>query len=616
LRSEPLTAFREPRSSVLSRWLIPLASAIPLALAVWLWIGSLSEFDLSRMTDIGLISILPARYLLAIGFITVGFVLALRQETLKDPLLFLYLAGLIFMLHGTPQLIYGTLRYSWAWKHVAIIDYIQRHASVDPGITYLNIYHNWPGFFTLNTLLTEIAGLPSAITYAGWAPVFFNLIDLGAILLIFRSFTGDQRLTWLGAWIFFLGNWIGQDYFSPQALTYFLYLVVLAVVLNFFHDAEMPSRQIVMHFLRLDRVRWLNPPVAEPMGARQPLLSTSAPYQRVGLILMVILILVAIASSHQLTPLMLIVGLTCLALMRVFQVRSLPVLAAVITVGWMIYLAVGYFHGSIKSIVDSIQALITNFHTNLINLSISSPGQALVARMDRALTALVIVLGILGFVRRLRAGKWDLPAILLALTPLPMLAVPYGGEIIFRVYYFALPFLAFFAAGLFMPSPQVGRSIRSGVLVLATSCVMLVGFGFGYYGKELINYFPGEEVAAANYIADHAKPGTLIYSAAWDWPLQARNYEDFRYESFTSFEESYREQIEKDPVNTIAKEMANFPSAYLIITDSQKADVNMTGIMPAGSLDRIQADLTTSGRFRVVYRNADAVVFTLAGAGG
>ncbi len=616
MRSEPLAAFREPRSSVVSRWLIPLAGAIPLALAVWLWIGSLPEFDLSRMTDTGLISILPVRYLLAIGFLTTGFVLALRQETLKEPLLFLYLTSLIFVLHGTPQLIYGTLRYSWAWKHVAIIDYIQRHASVDPGINYLNIYHNWPGFFTLNTLLTQVAGLPSAIAYAGWAPVFFNLVDLGALLLIFRAFTGDQRLIWLGAWFFLLGNWIGQDYFSPQALSYFLYLIVLAIALNWFRDAEMPSRQAMLHFLRLDRLRWMNPPSTGPMGVQQPLQSSSAPYQRVGLILIVILILVAIASSHQLTPLMLIVGLAGLALARAFQIRSLAVLAAVITVGWMIYLAVGYFHGSIKSIVDSIKALVATFHTNLINLSISSPGQALVARMDRALTALVIGLGILGCLRRLRAGKWDLPAIILALTPLPLLAIPYGGEIIFRVYYFALPFLAFFAAGLFIPTAQAGQSIRSTVMILATSCVMLVGFGFGYYGKELINYFPPEEVAATNYIADHAKPGALIYSAAWDWPLQVRNYENYQYESITSFEESYREQILKDPVDTIAKEMANFPSAYLIITNSQKADVNMTGILPAGSLDRIQAALTGSGRFNVVYHNADAIVFTLAGAGG
>jgi hypothetical protein len=616
LRSEPLAAFRETRSSVLSRWLIPLAGAIPLALAVWMWIGSLPEFDLSRMTDIGLISILPARYLLAIGFLTAGFVLALRQESLKEPLLFLYLIGLIFVLHGTPQLIYGTLRYSWAWKHVAIIDYIQRHASVDPGITYLNIYHNWPGFFTLNTLLTEIAGLPSAIAYAGWAPVFFNLVDLGAVLLIFRSLTGDQRLIWLSAWFFFLGNWIGQDYFSPQALTYFLYLVVLAVVLTWFRDAEMPSRQAVLHFLRLDRLRWLNPPTTGPMGTQLPLLTPSASFQRVGLVLIVILILIAIVSTHQLTPLMLIVGLSGLALAKTYQLRSLPVLAAAITVGWMIYLAVGYFHGSIKSIVDSIQALITNFHTNLINLSISSPGQALVARMDRALTALVIGLGILGCVRRLRAGKWDLPAIVLVLTPLPMLAIPYGGEIIFRVYYFTLPFLAFFAAGVFFPTPHMGQSIRTSILILATSCVMLVGFGFGYYGKELINYFPPEEVDAANYIADHAQSGALIYSAAWDWPLQVRNYENYQYESFTSFEESYREQILKDPVDTIAKEMANFPSAYLIITNSQKADVNMTGVMPAGSLDKVQAALTGSARFRVVYRNADAIVFTLAGEGG
>ena len=99
---------------------------------------------------------------------------------------------------------------------------------------YMNAYHNWPGFFALGALLTEVAGFNSALSFASWAPLFFNLIDLGALLLILRACTTDRRLIWLSVWFFYLTNWVGQDYFSPQGLNFFFYLVIMAILLQWF----------------------------------------------------------------------------------------------------------------------------------------------------------------------------------------------------------------------------------------------------------------------------------------------------------------------------------------------------------------------------------------------
>ncbi len=80
--------------------------------------------------------------------------------------------------------------------------------------------------------------MQSPLSYAAWGPVFFNLLWLPALLFIFHTATEDRRLSWLAVWFFYLGNWIGQDYFSPQALAYFLYLVVLAICLAWFRAAR------------------------------------------------------------------------------------------------------------------------------------------------------------------------------------------------------------------------------------------------------------------------------------------------------------------------------------------------------------------------------------------
>jgi hypothetical protein len=236
--------------------------------------------------------------------------------------------------------------------------------------------------------------------------------------------------------------------------------------------------------------------------------------------------------------------------------------------------------------------------------------------MDRGLTALVGVLGLLGGIRRFRMGNWDLPAIVLLLTPIPLLGIPYGSEILFRVYFFILPTLAFFAAGLFFPATRFRKSVFTTLAVLLTSFMMLVGLGYAYYGKELSNYFPPQEVDAANYIADHAQPGALIYTGAWDWPLITRNYEAYQYETISNFSSNYQQEILNDPVGIIALEMSHFPSGYLIITNSQKAAVRMTGILPPNALDQIQNALVKSPVFHVVFQNSDAIVFTLVRAYG
>jgi len=45
------------------------------------------------------------------------------------------------------------------------------------------------------------------------------------------------------------------------------------------------------------------------------------------------------------------------------------------------------------------------------------------------------------------------------------------------------------------------------------------------------------------------------------------------------------------------------PCAYVIITESQRAAVDATGVMPAGSLDVILRKLVEERRYRVMWSN-------------
>jgi hypothetical protein len=55
---------------------------------------------------------------------------------------------------------------------------------------------------------------------------------LPALVFLFGGLTRDRRLVWLSCWIFYIANWVGQDYFSPQAFAYLQYLLLLGIVLR------------------------------------------------------------------------------------------------------------------------------------------------------------------------------------------------------------------------------------------------------------------------------------------------------------------------------------------------------------------------------------------------
>ena len=175
----------------------------------------------------------------ALSTMLIGFTRALFLN-LSGRLLATYVLGITVISDGLPAFVYEHLRFSWAWKHVGIVEYILRTGQVDPQIASLPVYHNWPAFFGLNAWVVRQSTLDSPMSYATWAPILFNLLFALTLYALFRGFTTDRRLIWTSVLIFELGNWVGQDYFAPQALAFFLYLVVILILLRWF--ATSPHR--------------------------------------------------------------------------------------------------------------------------------------------------------------------------------------------------------------------------------------------------------------------------------------------------------------------------------------------------------------------------------------
>jgi hypothetical protein len=583
-----------------------LAPLLPLAAALALWAESLRRVELGSMTDLGLVSVLPVDYFLALALLTLGFFGALLGSREGQRLPAAYAVALVLVLHATPAILYGTLRYPWAWKHVGIVDYVQRHGAVDPGIEQLTAYHDWPGFFSLGALATEATGERNALALASWAPPFFELLFLGVVLLLARTFSGSRRVVWTTAWLFLVGNWVGQDYFAPQALAFFLYLLILAIGLRRFarraHTVSLP---------RPLRPRSLAAVVRRADGSRR----RSPPGHRVGLAAFVVLASAAIVSSHQLTPLVLILAIAALARLRLVALPGLTLLLVVMTVAWVAFMARPFLEGNLYWIVDSIGSPSGNAQETLVNLEDASAGLAFVSNVDRGLSAAIIALAAVGVVRRVRRGRLDVSALVLAAVPAALLfATSYGGEILFRIYFFALPFLALLGARAFFPSDRASDRLLPGIAAGCACALLLAASCIAYYGKERVHRFSEDEVRASRWLHSSAPAGSLLLSGSFDWPWAWRNYERYEYFAIDTEPASLRRRAASQPVRTLEALMRDHrrQGAYVILTRSQEAQIDATGIMREGTLQRMARALGRDADFEPVYRGPDASIFRLA----
>ena len=603
----------EPRGSydpeVAVRQLGLSSALLPAFAALGIWVACLRRIDPSAMSDIGLASVLPYAAWLPLPLLSLGFFFVIGRQPQERWLPYVYLVALALVLHATPIVDYGTLRYPWVWKHLGIIDYIQRHGAVDRATPILSAYHNWPGFFAAMALMADLARVQDLTAAARWAPLAFNLLYLAVLPALYRSLTDDPRVHFAGTWIFLCGNWIGQDYFSPQALAFFFYLALLTLCLRF----RAPPRVPPVEGGSSRMFDWLEAASqwAQRGGPSPAVLWNGA--SRVAMTGTALLLIGAMTVSHQFTPLVAISALGVLVAFRRVA-AELFLFAAVLTAIWVLYVAAPFVAVVLPAEMKDLGATMLQLNSQLADMSVVSRGQALVSLICRVLTLTIAIAALIGGLRRLQYGYRDGLAAALAIAAVPLLAVTsYGGEVIFRVYLFALPLLAFFAATLFFPSPRRGGSADMPAGAALFGFALAVAFVFANNGKDRQYAFSGEDVAAMRWLYDAAPPGTLIIEGAHVDPSQFRNVEHFTYVSLADEPPDSKADVLAHPVPVLARWLDNdgYRAAFIVLTRNQKAYVEALGIMPPEGLDRVEQALLASPRFRLVHAAGGTEIFAL-----
>lgn len=575
----------EPSSPGWSRWrrlgpgALTALGILPASVAAWLL--SLRGVRLDRMGDLGLLQVLPVLFWVALALLTLGFCVAAGDRRTPHGCFAAYVLALVAVLHATPPLLYQELRYSWAWKHVAVIDAMVRHNGEVPDAGGFTIYNQWPGFFELNASLLRATGLESAVGYAVWAQLLANVVLLGPLLLIYRSITSNRRLIWGAVWIYYSCSWVGQDYFAPQAFTFLLFASVVALVVRQLPSSGSPGT-------RAPREGW-----------------------PVGRLALVLVIEAAIVCSHQLTPLMLISALLLLSLPRRNRRVTLPALggAVVLTMAWDATVARPYVSGNLHSFLDALTQPEANIWSGVSRLAKAAPSQVMVSWIERGLSGSVLLLAVIGLAARGWTRRTPLPWLMLFPFPLVMVNA-YGGEMVFRAYMFALPAAALLVTALLLPSG--GRRLPAQMLGIYVLLLAMIGsLVFGYYSKEAMNRFSSDEVAATRFATTRTPTGSLIISVTFAVPGLETHYD--RHERAEIIEESpsTKRLLLRDPLaglEPLVGRAGNKP-AYVLLNRAQTADLRLSNELPAGFVGRLESALAEATDFTVVYRNDDAVVY-------
>ncbi|MGW4817473.1 lipopolysaccharide biosynthesis protein [Streptomyces sp. NPDC004227] len=564
----------------------------------WLPALGLHDRDLDRMDGLGLVSVLPEPTLLGAALLTVVFASLLWMDRQHRLLLPAALLATVVSLHALPAVMETEPRFATAWQHLGFLEYIDRTGSALP---YLDARWSWPGFFAAAAFVAQACGVTDMTEVIRWWPVVMQLLYLAPMFLLMRSIRAGWRAKWAGAWIFVMGNWVGQDYFSPQGFTYLLYLVFVAMLLVWFQPPRVLGTG-------------LHPGEVEVKSANRR--------QRTVLLLVVIGLFGATVSAHQLTPFMMLGVLTALVLLGRCELRGLPMLFAVLVAVWVGLVAEPYWSGHFNELFGGFGGVGSNVSSSVsgrINGGSSAHKRVLYARL--VLAGGVMAMACWGWWRRRKAEYRERSLPVLAFAPFLGFGMQsYGGEMALRVFMFALPGAALLAGLALFPHTSVTAAERNGgrvrpapLAALLVGLLLMGGFLVVRWGNEPFERVRTGEVAAMDYVYARDDPTVRLLWMSRDTahdvtpalPWGARDMEKVHYVPTLA---------PTDPmlVSNLVKALKDAgPRSYLVINESQAVVLELNAGYSATWKTRLIRTLDQRQELKRVFANDDATIYAL-----
>lgn len=492
-----------------------------------------------------------------------------------------------------------------AARHIGVAEFVIANGHLQPG---KDIYQSWSGLFTSAAFTKVAAGLGSLFGYATWWAVLAAALSVLAVRALAGHFLPERR-AWLAAVVFGLGNSLNTTFFAPQVFGVVVALTMFSLFLSLAKEqGKQPAEQ-----LRL----------------------------RVGRLLVLLALAIALAVVHQISPYMLILGMATLVACRLLRPWWTLLIPLVPALWWALvnlgvlsrYVSVGAF-GRLFNNLQPPQHPSTTLEPSVVNtISFGVPAVALMVIGLAALLTLVTGRTRTNLALALTAGS---PVLL-------MLGTDYGNEGIFRVALFSLPWLATLACriGVDNPGGRPGTRIRALGNLSAPNCAVpksaaprpLVAlavvaiFGVnvvGLTGMDAARVLRTNDVAAVQWLEERAAPGSSVLSLGTNLatPMFASGqYDDVNY---VSRELLYAERsavypsahgAAYDPVTDLDQLTDSFVTdhpggeRYLLYTEANAIFNERYGLQTISDQQAMIGAADHSGRWHRIRQNTGVIIW-------
>ncbi|MBJ7337661.1 hypothetical protein [Mycolicibacterium sp.] len=542
-----------------------------LVLALGTWAIALKPLRSNPGGDYGLL-LTPGGALLVVAMTAVvsSFTAALAAR--RSVLAALAVLASVVVGRLTSTLITEVPAYTWTYKHIGVVDYINSDQALAPYWT--DIYVRWPGFFTAMAWFSSVTGL-GPVDVAHWfAPVVDVLISIvvGALAL---TVTRSMSTALVSSLVVQLVNWVAQDYYSPQALSLVMAFSILAML-------------------------WCS--------NRFPI----AGYLSVA-------VFIAMVWTHQLTPAWIIVAVIALSIARRVRPRWIFVYYLLV---WGAY---------VIPRLDSVERYgLFSFDpvANTAGTSQSerppSAGYQFTVLVDRglaltfwALAAICVVI-----LWRRRSKPWA--TAIVAFSPMVLIvSQSYGGEATMRVFLYSLAGCTLLIAP-FLARALVNSTPARGPMPKVSAWLVLVAFALagmqGYYSNWSFSTVTPKQLEQSRWLlaTNQEQRGITVWAPQVGWPQRpSADYVKFALVD-TQYDiplDDLRSSVLKDvPTAQVMAEIeknvqnSHIP-LYVVLPRQLDGYDAWLGAFKPGVLQGLATQLATRAGWFKVIDDADTVVY-------
>jgi hypothetical protein len=581
------------------RWRDDWSSAVDADVGDWrLWAATLAGLVISAAAiavadpgDIdgyGLIAAVPLWFFAGVALLLVALFAQLRAGGRSGHVgACVNLGFLIVLLHGLTGFIEPNPRFPVAWLHAGFADHIAYEGELLPR---LDARFSWAGFFSGAAFVERVADTDDLVWLLRFAPVAVNIAAAIAVFALARAVNTSTGRSIVAATIFVFGNWIGQDYFAPQAVGFVLVTTLAATVLTYFSDAPAADGRVA---------RWFG--TAHADGVR----ITGRPLTLVYLACL--FVAAAVIASHQLSPPMLFTMLVGLSLVGRIRTKLLGPIVGLGFVLWVSHAAESYWVGHLPDLLNQVGDVGSVVNSNVSKRAApGSPARELVVRSRMVLVFAVWGATAVALVGQRRRRSLDPALAALFFAPFVVLGMQsYGGEVLLRVALFTLPAASILIARMELPLQFADRAgmPRLVVPVVALSLVAPV-FVLARYGNESYEQVIPDDRAVVEDMYRLVPDDSSIYVVNRSTLMDLDRLTTVRFRDLSS-----------NPVT--AQQMlaaaARDGSVYVLITDGQAGyRQEVQGALP-GWLDEFASELIAGGSVRVVSQHGRSMLLEQIG---